>query len=397
MNSILEIKGNSLRIEGTVLIISKINTIPIILETAGDDFLNICIVIGSVSATVTRLGIPFENEDPPEGITYTWELISPEEDDTFILTNTDKRTVNFEIQFKNFIDRTLRFYTNKDQEDEQFDDITITATPSTYYRNLNTGVGTTGYMSSIAVAVPFISKKQYTDQANSFNTGVGTTGYMSSIAVTVPFISKKQYTDQANSFNTGVGNIPAFSAHSTSIVLRRIGATTTGVQGQANNVCLVTSWDLEWYHPSNAREITTNIASRKLSDYDLVDRWVVEEQTNGSNTWTQVFVKYPNTNPLETDLTYSATSADKKYRVIAHYKNLQYNRKEARYIELSGPSKFTYKVSNYVITPSDGYIFMQGKSAEFADMINNINTGVGTTGYISSIAVDVPTNPTIGG
>ena len=220
---------------------------------------------------------------------------------------------------------------------------------------------------------------------------------MSSIAVAVPFISKKQYTDQANSFNTGVGNIPAFSAHSTSIVLRRIGATTTGVQGQANNVCLVTSWDLEWYHPSNAREITTNIASRKLSDYDLVDRWVVEEQTNGSNTWTQVFVKYPNTNPLETDLTYSATSADKKYRVIAHYKNLQYNRKEARYIELSGPSKFTYKVSNYVITPSDGYIFMQGKSAEFADMINNINTGVGTTGYISSIAVDVPTNPTIGG
>ena len=91
MNSILEIKGNSLRIEGTVLIISKINTIPIILETAGDDFLNICIVIGSVSATVTRLGIPFENEDPPEGITYTWELISPEEDDTFILTNADKR------------------------------------------------------------------------------------------------------------------------------------------------------------------------------------------------------------------------------------------------------------------------------------------------------------------
>ena len=46
MTSILEIKGDSLRIEGTVLIVSKLKVIPIVLETAGNDFFNICIQPG---------------------------------------------------------------------------------------------------------------------------------------------------------------------------------------------------------------------------------------------------------------------------------------------------------------------------------------------------------------
>lgn len=77
MTSILEIKGDSLRIEGTVLIVSKLKVIPIVLETAGNDFFNICIQSGSITASISRLGEFLTDNDPPEGITYTWEQISP--------------------------------------------------------------------------------------------------------------------------------------------------------------------------------------------------------------------------------------------------------------------------------------------------------------------------------
>ena len=142
MTSILEIKGDSLRIEGTLLIISKVKVIPLILENAGDDFFNICIESGSITASVSRAGVFLTDNDPPEGITYTWEQISPDPgtDNNLSLTDTNKRTVNYTVLNNDFIDRTVRFYINKGQDDEQFDDVIIKGTPQADVKNLSTGV-----------------------------------------------------------------------------------------------------------------------------------------------------------------------------------------------------------------------------------------------------------------
>jgi len=399
MTSILEIKGDSLRIEGTVLIVSKLKVIPIVLETAGDDFFNICIQSGSITASVSRLGELLTDNDPPAGTTYTWEQISPDPltDGNLSLTNTDKRTVNYEVLLDNFIDRTIRFYINKGQEDEQFDDVVIKGTPQADVRNINTKSNREGTLANLSTTLQFVSTKVNTTSANNINTKPNSVGLLENLSSTVPFVSVKNNTASANNINTKPNRNSTFDLHNLAIVLRRIGATTTGIQGQANTACDVSSWDLEWYHPATGTDTGTNTVSTFLNDYDLIDRWVVEEQTNGSNTWTQVLVKFPDTNPIKTDLRYSGTVADRKYRVIAYYKNIEFSQRLNAFVELSGEGRFTYRVSNYVTTPSSGYITLQGKSTETADMVININTNAARSGVLTNFSNTVQTNPNIGG
>ena len=399
MTSILEIKGDSLRIEGTLLIISKVKVIPLILENAGDDFFNICIESGSITASVSRAGVFLTDNDPPEGITYTWEQISPDPgtDNNLSLTDTNKRTVNYTVLNNDFIDRTVRFYINKGQDDEQFDDVIIKGTPQADVKNLSTGVKRTGTLQNLNFLIPFVSIKENTTSANTLSTGVKRTGTLQNLSFLVPFVSTKETIASANTLSTGVKRNPTIALHNLDIVLRRIGATTTGIQGQANTVCNVTSWDLEWYHPDAGGDTGTNTRIQDLSDYDLVDRWVVEEQTSGSNVWTQVFVKNPDANPRDTVLRYTSTVSDRKYRVIAYYKNLEYNQKSNEYVELVGEGRWIYRVSNYVTTPSSGYIYIKAKSTETADMVNSINTGVRRYGTLTNFSNTVPTSGNIGG